>query len=314
MSYESVISHQPRAPFRMIRHDYVNICSEAPDAVCAALLLDLAEAWTNHVLNENEKESLEDVEIQSDLWFYRSEEKIKADLFNAYGINKLRDNRQWLVEKGLLECRQITRKQGGFTNEYRLNIEALQALINSLAPVKNNERSKAKHTLKTTDAHVKNNDIREVVKETKEIDSSLQSMIAAVKKELKQYGKTAEKIAKLLLCRHTGKDSELNLEKPISPEQLTQFGLYWDKKLDRNGQKLSRPKNIDSVKSNVEAWLDTLNQPPQTAKFAPPANYTSPRPVPALVAPQTTVSDTQQADALAILQAARNGALSHVSA
>jgi hypothetical protein len=94
MSYQNVISHQVRANFRAIRADYVAICKGAKDPVCAALLLDLAEAWTNHKLDRLEDDTLEGVEIQDDLWFFRSEEKIMADLFNAYGINKLRDNRQ----------------------------------------------------------------------------------------------------------------------------------------------------------------------------------------------------------------------------
>jgi len=167
MSYQSVISHQVRASFRAIRADYVAICKGAKDPVCAALLLDLAEAWTNHILDKKEDETLDGIEIDGDLWFYRSEEKIMGDLFNAYGINKLRDNRRWLVNNGLLECQQIPRTEGGFTNYYRLPIETVQAKIDALAPVKNNGRLAPKHPLKITDAPVKNNAIREIAKESK---------------------------------------------------------------------------------------------------------------------------------------------------
>lgn len=142
---------------------------------------------------------------------------------------------------------------------------------------------------------------------------AFEEMLGTVKKELKQYGNTAKKIAGLLTASLTSKDAELNLEKPMSVAQFKAFLLDWDKKTDREGKKLHRPKNIGSVKSNVEAWLDSLNQPPQVVRFTPPKQHISPRPASVVIPAQTTVSDSQQADALAILQAARGG-LAHVSA
>lgn len=257
MGFQSVISHQARGHFRAIRADYVAICNGAKDPVCAALLLDLAEAWTNHKLDRLEDDTLEGVEIQNDLWFYRSEELIMADLFNAYGINKLRDNRRWLVDNELLECQQVPRKEGGFTHYYRLPIETIQAKIDALAPVKNNGRLNTKHPLKITPAPVKNNAIREIDKERDSKELLLQSMIEVVKQELKQYGKQAENVALLLLGRLKGKQAEMNLLKPISPKQLTSFCLDWDKKKDRNGASLTRPRNMGSVKSAVEDWQKT---------------------------------------------------------
>lgn len=261
MAYQSVISHQTRSSFRAIRADYVAICNGAKDPVCAALLLDLAEAWTNHKLDRSEDDTLDGIEIQGDLWFYRSEEKIMADLFNAYGINKLRDNRQWLVKNGLLECQQVPREAGGFTNYYRLPIETIQSKIDALAPVKNNGRLNTKHPLKITPAPVKNNAIREIAKENQEEDILLQSMIAAVKKELKQSNKTQyTAIAKALLGYFTGKDIEKNIVgAPYTPERLLAFCLWWDNcHKDKAGKSLTRPKNQGTVKTWIEAWQEEI--------------------------------------------------------
>ena len=259
MSYQSVISHQVRANFRAIRADYVAICNGAKDPVCAALLLDLAEAWTNHKLDRLEDDTLEGVEIQDDLWFFRSEEKIMADLFDAYGINKLRDNRRWLVDNGLLECQQVPRESGGFTNYYRLPIETIQAKIDALAPVKNNGRLNTKHSLKITGAPVKNNAIREVVKERKEKELSpeLQSMVVVVKKEFKQYSQ-AENIAKALLGLFTGKNQEKNIEgAPYTAQDIIDFGIWWDKNhKDKHGVSLTRPKNQGSLKDWMPQWKE----------------------------------------------------------
>lgn len=254
MAYQSVITHQARASFRAIRADYVAICNGAKDPACAALLLDLAEAWTNHKLDRIEDDTLEGIEIQSDLWFFRSEEKIMADLFNAYGINKLRDNRRWLVDNGLLECQQVPRENGGFTNYYRLPIETIQAKIDALAPVKNNGRLNTKHPLKITDAPVKNNAIREIAKESKE-NTLLEEMIAVVKKELKQHGQ-AKQVATALLGLN--KDASKNVDgAPYNPSQVVAFGLWWDTtRKDRNGNSLTRPKNQGSLKDWMPQWLE----------------------------------------------------------
>lgn len=274
MSYESVISHQPRAPFRMIRHDYVNICSEAPDAVCAALLLDLAEAWTNHVMTENEKKQAAGIEAkETEPWFFRAEEDIKADLFNAYGINKLRSNRQWLINQGLLKHRQTVREQGGFYNEYLLNIEALQAKINGLPPVKNNERPEAKRPLKITDAPVKNNDKKEVIKESIEKENSValpQVVTADGKKptQAKPYydaiasytkleGALNVNLEKMLQGKATDPQHKpYNLPEPMALPEFLEWAADWRKE-NFNLKFLQSPAKIQS---SVLAWRKAKQQ------------------------------------------------------
>jgi hypothetical protein len=199
-------------------------------------------------------------------------------LFNAYGINKLRDNRRWLVDNGLLECQQVPRENGGFTNYYRLPIETIQAKIDALPPVKNNGRSTSKHSLKITDAPVKNNAIREIAKERKEkeLTPELQSMIALVKKELKQYGAIAEKIAKLMLGLCSGKDKELNLDSTMTESDFLSMMSWWDKKKDSGGERLARPSNLKSFRRQALVWQEekqkTVQVAPRNASTASPSN------------------------------------------
>lgn len=303
MSYQSVISHQPRSPFRAIRADYVAICNGAKDPVCAALLLDLAEAWTNYKLDKKEDDTLDGIAIDGDLWFYRSEEKIMADLFNAYGINKLRDNRHWLVDNGLLECQQIPRDGGGFTNYYRLPVETIQAKIDALAPVKNNGRSSTNHPLKITDAPVKNNAIREKDKEKKDKELSIEAslMLGLIKKELKQYGKIAEKMALLAVGQCTGKDKELNLEIPMTEPDFMAMMAWWDKKKDSHGNNLARPSNLGSFRRNALLWQEEVKKTTPVGN-TPKPSFTSTTP------PQSVAAASEMA---LFIKLAQEGKLSN---
>lgn len=168
MSYTSVISHPPKIPYRKISADYVAICRDAPDSACAATILDLCEFWTSY---KNQIAEDEQNESEVDAWFMRSESKMKDDLFNVWGINKLRDNRKWLISVDYLEMKQIERALGGKQNLYRLNIDLVQSKLDSLPPVNNN----AWHTLKITSAYFKNNDKRKRGKEQVKIGASAKS-------------------------------------------------------------------------------------------------------------------------------------------
>jgi RNA polymerase-binding transcription factor DksA len=103
----------------------------------------------------------------------------------------------------------------------------------------------------------------------------LEEMTALVKKELKQYGAIATKIAKLTLGFCEGKDAELNLEAPMSPEDFNAFLVDWEKKKDREGNKLARPSNLGSFRRNVLIWQESRksaspsNQREQTWGYVP---------------------------------------------
>lgn len=259
MAYQSIIEHQARSHYRCLRSDYIAICKGAPDSACAAAILDLAEFWTNHILDKSEEELPDGVEIQADLWFFRSEDLMAADLFNAWGLNKLRNNREWLIGKKFLALKKEVRPVGGFINYYRLEIETVQAEINALPPVKNKGRDKGNRSLEIKGASFRNNAIRKVVNESLDDSGDLEAMKTAVKTLLKQYNASqCENVARCLLGLHSGKKAGLNLETPITVEQLSEFCIWWDKKKDRNGEKLTRPRNMDSILPAVSDWLQSL--------------------------------------------------------
>lgn len=110
------------------------------------------------------------------------------------------------------------------------------------------------------------------------ISAELLAMQEAVKRLLKQYGKQNENVAKALLGQLEGENAQYNLSKPFTPEMLEQCCIWWDgKPALADGSKLTRPKNLNSVKSNFEDWLELQSKPKPTALLSltqrrPPAN------------------------------------------
>lgn len=103
---------------------------------------------------------------------------------------------------------------------------------------------------------------RERKPDTEIIDPELEAMVQAVKKECKQKNpKQTKAIAKILLCRYTGKDAGKNISRPITPTQLTAFMVDWDKKRNyKTGETLTRPRNQLSMQTNVDEWLEELEK------------------------------------------------------
>lgn len=95
-------------------------------------------------------------------------------------------------------------------------------------------------------------------------------MIAAVKKHLHQSDKKqAENVARTLLALHPEKKAANNLAIPITVEDLPLFCVWWDKKKDRDGNSLTRPRNTTSVLNAVTDWQSTLKQPVAPPKPEP---------------------------------------------
>lgn len=100
-------------------------------------------------------------------------------------------------------------------------------------------------------------------------DTDLEAMKYAVRKHLKAYGDTGEKIAKTLLNRHTGKSAKYNLgDDPAKPEDVEAFALWWDKHNTdwRSNKPLTRPCNMGSVQNWVNVWRAEKDKPPEYPK------------------------------------------------
>lgn len=104
--------------------------------------------------------------------------------------------------------------------------------------------------------------------------SVLSEMQEAVKTHLKQYGRQNEQVAKSLLGLHVGKNEGLNLSRKFTPALLAEFGAWWDKNFRKDGSPLTRPKNLDSVKSYGEQFLDSIASNSQTSKVIQAAPVT----------------------------------------
>jgi hypothetical protein len=92
-------------------------------------------------------------------------------------------------------------------------------------------------------------------------DAELDAMVQAVKRECKPASKQVKPIAKLLLCRFKGKEADKNIQRPITPNQLTSWAMDWDKSTanKKTGKSLTRPSNQDSVQKWVNLWLEELD-------------------------------------------------------
>lgn len=107
-------------------------------------------------------------------------------------------------------------------------------------------------------------------KEKKENTSpEMDEMLSLVRKELKQYGATSKKIAKMLLGVCNGNDKDLNISRPVTAKDFLSFVVWWDENhKDKQGKTLTRPKNIGSIKTWVETWLEE-SKPKQAVQVAP---------------------------------------------
>ncbi len=183
---------------------------------------------------------------------------------------KITQVRQSLVEKGYIHCQYETSESGKeysaaivtivdvwAKNHARFSTTPIAPRANGIAP----DANPRSHDVLTPIAPRANKEElnNKNQKEEKALAPALQEMLDTVKRELKQYGKQAENVAKLLLGELPSKQAEMNLSKPINPEMLIAFCVWWDKKKDRNGQSLTRPRNMGSIKSAVEEWQKTLS-------------------------------------------------------
>jgi hypothetical protein len=136
-----VLTYARKAYFLQIRQDLIAVCSEAPDPRCAGAILGLFEYWTRVKLAHKtqaeidnaiaRKERVEPTQDTS-LWVYKTEQEMRTETLNLFGPLKLRDNREWLVEKGYLEKRNNPKFRWDRTLQFRLNISAVQLALDSL--------------------------------------------------------------------------------------------------------------------------------------------------------------------------------------
>jgi hypothetical protein len=282
MSYTSIVTHPPETRYMKITDDFYAICMDAPDASCAAALLNLFMYWTDYCLNairENvEKGKPKPENIEDALWFYRHEDSIQSDLFNIWGVTKLRENRKWLQSVGFID-ESVQLHESGRQNMYRVNVPFLQFAVKEAwggaldltdgYVIFNGWDALNSTTKKNSSKKGNQKEINTPIppqgdvaanENIKIVDTELMAMEQAVKTELKQSNTRQQKsVAMVLLKRYTGKDAEKNLDtSALTPERLKRFGLWWDTtKIGKDGKPLTRPKNAGSIKTWVDDWQST---------------------------------------------------------
>lgn len=101
------------------------------------------------------------------------------------------------------------------------------------------------------------------------INSDLDAMCDAVRIHLKAYGSQNKKIAKAMLGLLSGKSAEYNVKRLMTPELVKRYVTDWDANhILSDGTPLTRPRNLGSNKSNVDAWWDK-NKPEPKIEIIP---------------------------------------------
>lgn len=147
MGITSLIVHPPKMAILLIRQDYIGICQDAPDAVCAASILSIFTFWMDwkaanipqaEIHNalvakanaeKSEGDTPEALQV-ADLWVYKSMPDLKEDCFGMYGETKLTQNRIFLEQKGFLLTRDNPYSKWNRTKQYHINIQLVQLSIN----------------------------------------------------------------------------------------------------------------------------------------------------------------------------------------
>lgn len=134
----NILQHPQSTYLIMVREDLIRICDDAPDPQCAGVILALFEYWMR-VKKANQPQAQIENSIavkggakptQDDsLWVWKTEEQLKKETFNIYGIKKLRLHREWLVNAGFLLKRKNPKYGWDQTLQYQLNIGAIQTAL-----------------------------------------------------------------------------------------------------------------------------------------------------------------------------------------
>ena len=126
-----IIPHYGR--FVLIREDFLRLCEGKPEP---AILLAILEYWTKvkigmniQLSEENDIRRLEDlppIDVELDLWIWRTQEDLIADSLGLLSKFKLKKAIKYLVDKGYIQIRTHPRYRWDKTYQYRLNLKTLR--------------------------------------------------------------------------------------------------------------------------------------------------------------------------------------------
>lgn len=218
-------------------------------------------------------------------------------------VRMVQECRKSLEEKGFIKCAYETNGNGTIVSSVIVTIVDIWAENHKrYTPAHDAPPMQEVHTPHAGGAYPPAHDApkEEPYKKNQKNNPLLEEMKSLVKKELKQYkASSANKMAMLLLGLCTGKDAELNLLTPLSAQDFHLFLADWDKKVDRTGNRLTRPRNIESLKNAVEDWQSKQ----KTTVAAAPLPAVSVANV--IYQVETPISESDQQSVLALIQASK---------
>lgn len=141
MTRESCITYPPTSISIVIRAALVEICAGAPDANCAAAILNQFIYWTDTKIEHAKQAKYHNAAAIADgelptqddsLWIYKKSEEMQEELLHLFGRNKIVDNTVWLVSAGYLHSRRNPIYRWDKTLQYHLDIDTVQSRIHAL--------------------------------------------------------------------------------------------------------------------------------------------------------------------------------------
>jgi hypothetical protein len=139
----SCIEHSSRQSLVLIREDYVQLAERlgSPDHACTAAILNVFEHWTNVKIGASQQGEIENRIAEKeglpskgyDLWIYKSQPDLQAELMGIWGVNKVGVCLNWLVEQTLLLSRSNPLYKWDRTKQYLLNVDKINELLQQVS-------------------------------------------------------------------------------------------------------------------------------------------------------------------------------------
>ncbi len=132
MSELPELFNHDKAYFVRFSEDMVGICEDAPDPKCAGAILCVFEYWTRVKLAHRSQAEIENAiavkhgeepSQDTSLWVYKTAEDLMAETLGLFGKMKMRENREWLVERRFLYTRNNPKYGWDRTLQFHLNIQ-----------------------------------------------------------------------------------------------------------------------------------------------------------------------------------------------
>lgn len=138
----SCISHMPGSKVAVLHEDYLDICRDAPDPHCAALLLKQFEHWHNMRIGAVEQAEIENTIAQeqgkpanrrTDLMIFRNLKQLHSSLMGMCGERAVTVGTQWLLKRGFLQKRTDPANPTNRTGRFLFSVMEVQEAVSHLA-------------------------------------------------------------------------------------------------------------------------------------------------------------------------------------